>query len=254
MDLIPFFDANCMIGRRVAPRPETNLTTEQMVEEMARLGIGRALAVHAYAKEYDPRTGNERATEACLKLSTLIPCYVLLPEQTGEMPGGDALIRYLADGGARAARLYPKEHSYGLGETWCGGLFGTLEEAGAPVLIDFDQASWLELDGALTAHPDLNLIVVRTGYRVDRWVYPMLRRHRGLRLETENYVPHGALEAVTERFGAERLVFGSGMPVWDAGGAMSHVLYADVDEGAKRKIAGGNLEGLLWKPQGDRHV
>ncbi|OGG50324.1 MAG: hypothetical protein A3F84_06665 [Candidatus Handelsmanbacteria bacterium RIFCSPLOWO2_12_FULL_64_10] len=254
MSLIPFLDANCMIGRRVAPRPETNLTVEQMVEEMARLGIGRALATHAYAKEYDPKTGNERATEAGLKHPALVPCYVLLPEHTGEMPGGDALIRYLADGGARAARLYPKEHSYGLSETWCGGLFGALAEAGVPALVDFDQTSWPELDGVLDAHPRLNLIVVRTGYRIDRWVYPMLKRHRGLYLETENYVPHGAIEAITERFGAERLVFGSGMPVWDAGGAMSHVLYAAVDEGAKRKIAGENLEGLLWKLEGDRHV
>jgi predicted TIM-barrel fold metal-dependent hydrolase len=204
--------------------------------------------VHAYAKEYDPRTGNERATEACLKHPAFVPCYVLLPEHTGEMASGDALLRYLAEGGARAARLYPKEHSYGLGETWCGGLFGTLAEAGVPVLIDFDQTSWPEVDGVLTAHPKLNLMVVRTGYRIDRWVYPMLSRHRGLRLETENYVPHMALEAVTERFGAECLIFGSGMPVWDAGGAMSHVLYAAVDERARRKIAGENLEGLLWKP------
>ena len=248
MDLIPFLDANCMIGRRVTPRPETNLTVEQMVEEMGRLGIGRALATHAYAKEYDPKTGNERVTEACQKHPVFIPCYVLLPEHTGEMPGGDALLRYLADGGARAARLYPKEHSYGLGERWCGGLFGALEGAGVPVLIDFDQTSWPELDGVLTAHPDLNLVVVRTGYRVDRWVYPMLKSHRGLHLETENYVPFMSLEAATERFGAERLVFGTGMPVWDAGGAVSHVLYAAVDEGARRKMAGENLERLLWKP------
>jgi len=248
MELVPFFDANCTIGRRTAPRLETNLTVEQIVEQMGRLGIGRALATHAYAKEYDPRIGNERATEACLKHPALVPCFVLLPEQTGEVPGGDALLRYLADGGARAARLYPKEHSYGLGETWCGGLFGTLSGAGVPVLVDFDQTSWPELDGVLAAHPKLRLIVVRTGYRIDRWVYPMLKRHPGLRLETENYVPHGALEAVTERFGAERLIFGSGAPVWDAGGAMSHVLYAAIDERDKRKIAGENLKGLLWKP------
>ena len=248
MDLIPFFDANSMIGRRVTPRPETNLTTEQIVEEMARLGIGRALVTHAYAKEYDPKTGNARATEACLKHPAFAPCYVLLPEGTGEMPSGDALLKYLAGGGARAARLYPKEHSYGLGETWCGGLFGTLEGAGVPALIDFDQTSWPELDGVLRAHPDLNVIVIRTGYRVDRWIYPMLAKYRGLHLETENYAPHMALEAVTERFGAERLIFGSGVPVWDAGGAMTHVLYAAVDAAAKRKIAGGNLEKLLWKP------
>jgi predicted TIM-barrel fold metal-dependent hydrolase len=164
------------------------------------------------------------------------------------MPDGDALIRYLAEGGAKVARLYPREHSYGLGETWCGRLFGVLEEAGVPVLIDFDQTSWPEIDAILAAHPGLNLVVLRPGYRSDRWLYPLLARHRGLRVETENYAAHMALEAITERFGAERLIFGSGMPVWDPAGAMTHVLYAAVDDRARRRIAGENLQSLLWTP------
>ncbi|MBI4532098.1 MAG: amidohydrolase family protein [Candidatus Latescibacteria bacterium] len=247
MSQLSFFDCNCMIGRRTAPRPENNLSVEEILDELRRAGIDDALAVHAYAKEYDPRIGNGKLSEVCAVHREFTPCYVVLPEYTEEIPGGDAMLQYLEDGGARAVRLYPKEHNYGLDETWCGNLFATLGEAGVPILIDLDQTDWVEVDKVLSHHPELNLILLRTGYRIDRWVYPMFKNYPGLRLETAFYFLHLAIESVTERFGAERLIFGTGLPVWDAGGAVTPILYAAIDEGAKRKIAEENLRALLWR-------
>lgn len=247
MASVRFFDCNCMVGRRSAPRPETNLTVEDTLEALARAQIDEALVVHANAKEYNPRIGNEQISAVYAAHPHLHPCYVLMPHHTGEMPSGDALIRYLKDGGARAVRLYPRDHSYGLGERWSGRMLSVLEEAGVPVVIDFDQTGWPEIDGVLTHHPALTLVVVRAGYRIDRWVYPLLEAHRGLKLETSLYAAHLGIEAVTERFGDDRLVFGTGLPVWDAGAAISPVMYADIPDAARRKIAGETLRSLLWK-------
>lgn len=246
MSVVSFFDCNCMVGRRSAPRQENNLSVEGLIEELDRAGIDGALAVHAAAKEYDPLIGNAALSDLCSKHDRFVPCYVVLPEHTGEMPSGDDLLRYFEAGGARAARLYPREHSFGLEETWSGGLLGCLEEARVPVLIDLDQTSWQEIGGVLSHHPSLILLVTRTGYRIDRWVYPLLARYPGLRLETANYELHRSIEAVTERFGPERLVFGTGLPIWDAGGAIGHVMYAGIDDCAKARIAGLNLRSLLW--------
>jgi predicted TIM-barrel fold metal-dependent hydrolase len=220
---------------------------EEILADLEHAGIDEALVYHADAREYDPRTGNERVTALCAEHPHLTPAYVLLPHHTGEMPCGDALVEYLRDGQATAARLFPRDHNYGLGQTWCGDLFRTLAEAGVPVLLDLDQTSWPEIDEILSAHPGLHLIVLRVGYRIDRWVYPLFAKHAGLHLETAFYELHLAIEAVTERFGAERLIFGSGLPVWDAGGALTPILYADLPDEAKRQIAGETLRGLLWQ-------
>ena len=243
---IRFFDSNCMIGRRTTPRAENNLTVDEILETFARARIGDALVVHANAKEYDPRIGNEQTSSICAEHPQLHPGYVLLPHDTSEIPAGDALVSYLQDGGARAVRLYPKDHNYCLGERWAGPLLSTMEEAGVPVLVDFEQTSWAEIDDVLTAHPLLTLVVMRAGYRIDRWVYPLLAAHRGLKLDTGLYVVHFGIEAVTERFGSDRLIFGTGMPVWDAGAAISPVLYASVSDEAKRQIAGDTLRSILW--------
>lgn len=244
--MMPVFDCNCIVGRRSAPRPETNLTVDEITEAYSRASVDRVLATHAYAKEYDPKIGNARLSELCEKETLYQPCYVVQPHWTGEMPAGDKLIDYLRDGGAQAVRLFPKEHSYGLGERWCGPLFSTLEEAGVPVLLDLDQTSWPEIDDILTAHPRLKLIALRVGYRSDRWVYPLLEAHPGLVLESSNYLPHLGVEVLTERFGAARLVFGVGMPYWDIGAAISHLMYADIPEAARRLIAGDTLASMLW--------
>ena len=244
---IPFFDCNVMFGPRSAPRPESALSDEEILEELARTGVERALFVHAWAKEYDPRIGNEQAAEWAAAHPNLTPAFVLLPEHTDELPAGDALLGYLAAGGAQAVWLYPKPHGYGLGEAWCGAMFGTLAEAGVPVLIELDQTSWGEIDGVLGKHPALNLIVCRTGYRITRWAYPLLARHAGLRIETSFFEQHLGIEAVVEKFGADRLVFGTGLPAYDSGGSITPILYAAIDDADKRRLATGNLESILWK-------
>ena len=45
--MLPWFDANCMIGRRGIPVPEAAVTATDLLREMDRLGIGEALVCHA---------------------------------------------------------------------------------------------------------------------------------------------------------------------------------------------------------------
>jgi len=81
-----------------------DVTPKPALEEMERVGIGRALATHASAIETDIMGGNGRTSELAAQHPRFEACYVVVPHHTGEMPGGDALVRYLEDGGARAAR------------------------------------------------------------------------------------------------------------------------------------------------------
>ena len=247
MPELTFFDCNITVGRRSAPRPENDLSPEEILAEFSYAGISGGLAFHAHAREYDPRIGNEKMSEIAAQHPEFAVCYVALPHHTGEFPRGDELLHYLEDGGARAVRLFPKDHSYGLGKSWCEELFATLEEAGVPALVDADQTDWREVSEILAACPALNLLLLRVGYRIDRWVYPLLEKYPGLRLEPALYPLHGGIEAVVERFGAERLIFGTGLPLWDAGAAIAHVHYANIDEKIRQRIAAENLREMLWK-------
>lgn len=247
MDNTPFFDANLMVGRRANPRPENDLTTDQLLDEMAFLGIARALATHALAVEYDSLIGNERLLEITKENPSLQPCFVVQPHPIGKFPKGDALIEYLQKGGARAVRLYPKKHSFGLEQQADGDLLFPLEEAEIPVLLDLEQTSLDQVDAVLKRHPSLNLILIRVGYRIDQWLFPLLQKHPKLHIDLSLYPVHRGIETIVETFGAGRMIFSSGLPVWNGGAAISHIQYAKIPAEARDQIAFQNLENQLWK-------
>ncbi len=177
-----------------------------------------------------------------------VPCAVLLPPGSGEMPWSDqpeAILRYLGETKARAVRLAPSRHGYSLTPTVSDGLLAALAETAIPVCIALGEIGWERLDETMARHPGLRVILERVGYRHGRTVLPMLARHRGLTLETSSYVGHRALEEVVARFGAGRLVFGSDHPFLDPGAAMARVLYADLPDEHTEAIAAGNLRRLL---------
>lgn len=243
---MPWFDANCLLGPQAAAPAEAWLDLDATIEALAAVGIDRALVTSAVARDYDPLAGNERLAGELAGRAGLVPCFVVLPPDTGEFPRGDALLAYLAAAGARAVRIYPRLHNFGIGARWTAGLFGPLAEAGIPVLIDATQADWPEVDDVLSRHPALTLIICRPGYRLIRWAWPLLAAHCGLVLETSLWQACGGIEAVVERFGPERLVFGTGLPEAAPGGAVSMITYAQIAPEARAAIAGGTLERLLW--------
>jgi len=247
MGRLLFFDVNCTLGPRTAPRPETMLGDPQVATELARHGITHALCIHAHAQELDPATGNRRLAGLDTAGWPVVVhrCFVVMPHHTGEIPRAGHLLAYLRENRAEAVRLCPRVHGFSLGATGSGELLATLEEASIPVLIEMDQTSWDELDGVAERHPGLRLVALRVGYRADRAMYPVLERRPGVCVETSNYVGHRAIEHFVQTFGAGRLVFGTAAPVFAPGGAVAPVLYAEVDEAAKDAIAGANLRRLI---------
>jgi hypothetical protein len=236
-----------MIGRRAVPRPENNLTPEQIIHQLQYAGVDEALVVHSFSKEYDPLVGNEKISDICAQHPNLHACYAVLPHYTGEMPTGGGLLKYLQNGNAQAVRMYPLDHGYVFGETWCGALFSTFEEAGIPVFVDFEQTNWTEIDAVLQLHKRLRLVVVRPTYRINRWIFPLLEKHQTLRFEISFYDAHFGIETITERFGSERMLFGTAFPEYDPGAMISLVQYSKISELDKEKIGSRNLESILWQ-------
>jgi len=238
-----FFDCNARLGRSRRPRPTEFTTKQGLLREMDRCGIARALVYHAESLELSPSLGNERLLKEIAGEDRLAPCWMVLPPHTGEMtvPDVDAMIA----AGVQAVRLAPVTHKFPLNEAASASLLAALAARRVPLLLSLEESSWAEIDGLASRHAALPLIVLDVGYRCDRNLYPLLSKHKGLRVETATYTVHRGLEEVCAHFGPERLVFGTGMPQRDPGGAMAAVTYAEVGNSSRQMIAGGNLQGLL---------
>ncbi|HET6456156.1 MAG TPA: hypothetical protein VFI02_17260 [Armatimonadota bacterium] len=239
-----YFDCNAQIGRYGVRHPEAFTTADELLKEMEYSGIREALAYHSMAKEYAPSVGNEMLLKE-IEGKPIHPCWAVMPHNTGEMPPPDELLRLMNQHGVKAVRAFPVAQQFRLSD-WCAGpLLDMLEAKKIPLFLDMDQTSWEDVAGILKAHPRLNLVLLRTSYRCDRMLYPLFEKYEGLAIEAATYqVTHG-IEEVCRRFGAERLLFGTGLPFTEAGPSIAQITYAEISDKEKQLIASGNLRKLL---------
>jgi hypothetical protein len=239
-----FFDCNAQIGRYSVKHPEAFTTADELVREMEYCGITEALAYHSMAKEYAPAVGNQMLLDE-IQGKPIRPCWLVMPHHTGEMPAPDELLAQMKQHGVRALRAFPAAQQFRLSE-WCAGdLLSIVEENRIPFFLDMDQTSWEDVARVLKHHPGLNLILLRTSYRIDRMVYPLFEKYEGLRIEAATYQVASGIEEICRRFGAKRLLFGTGLPYTEAGPSIAQITYAEISDEEKQMIAGGNLERLL---------
>jgi predicted TIM-barrel fold metal-dependent hydrolase len=258
VEQLRFFDANAWVGQPVFD-PESGeysryATAADLLAAMDYYGVERALVGHYRSLFGNPMPANRRLLEEIGGSDRLYPCWTILPEQTGEVPGGRELAAELRHCGVRAVRLVPGPFNLVFSERTLNGLLRTLEREGVLLLLQLptlgvpvpekEDVYLRALDELCAAHPRLR---VAAGGRL-RNLYPLMERHERL-LTSLAWDPHPDLvEDVCRRFGARRLLFAtpysenareiSGMPILQ-------VTHAAVGGEEKARIAGGNLAELV---------
>jgi hypothetical protein len=248
--VLRFFDACCRVGRRAALDDECPQQPDEVAGQLVSYGIAQALTTFSWSEEHDATLGNAEMGAIAARHPAFVPCAVLLPPGTGEMPFTDdpaEVLGYLDSVGARAARICPARNSYAFVPTVVDGLLGGLAETAVPLCVALEEISWEGLDETLARHPGLRVILERVGYRSDRTLLPLLARHRGLHVEMSSLVGHRVLEEFRARIGPHRLLFASDLPFADPAAAMTRVLYAELDDESREAVAHGNLEMLLGR-------
>lgn len=249
MDGITYFDCYASIGK-MGPKDElTPWTKEALLDEMLHCGIHAALVENSVAREYDPAYGNQKLIGEIQNERRLFPAWVVLPHQTGEMPIGPELVEQMLRHDVRAARIYPKGQNFALDERTCGELFSALEAERILLSIDFGQASPADIADMCTRHPDLPVLITDISWANTRFLYPVMDQCPNMHVEFSTFQANYAIERLGERYGFERLLFGTNALSKSLGAAKSFIDYADIDDDARRKVAGENLARLLRLPK-----
>ena len=242
-----FFDCNCAVGRMAVPQPGSYATVAELLDELRYGGISQAMVYHTVARDHAPMIGNRQLLDEIAGSPELTPCWVVMPHHTGEVSPPDQLVDEMRQSGVRAARIFPasKDQMWSVSDWSAGPLFAGLAAARVPLFIDFDQIGWDAIHRIAGANPALPLVVTGVRYEEFRNLYPLLAQLPNLHVDTSWLVVHQGLEELVTRFGSERFLFGSRMPIFSPGPAMTHLLYADISESARSMIAGDNLRRLL---------
>jgi len=242
-----FFDANCTIGRPAKPPLLGPWQPAAVAAALAQAGVGRALVCHSLSIEAHPNVGNARVLADVAEHPALEPCWTALPPTTGEFPTPDELVEAMRVAGVRAVRLCPSadRHQFPLDSAHAELLLGTLAEHCVPTLLDSAEVTWPAVEAMAKAHPRLPIILLGVGYRSVRALYPLFDAAANVRIEISLYQGCGVLREGVQFFGARRFLFGTGLPRFEPGCAIAHVLYTAIADEDKALIAAGNLAALL---------
>lgn len=230
------FDANVRVGRS-GVHGDLALDAAGLLAEMDRFGIHEALTSTFAAEEYDPEEGNLLLARE--RPARFTPAWAVLPDR-----------EFLAKLWAlqpRAVRLAfgIKKHNFSPA-SWCSGeLYERLQERLVLTIIAREDIDWDALDTLLRNFPRLAVLLLETGYRAERYLFPLFSRHPNLYMDTSTYLAHRQLENHVERFGPDRLVFGSRLPLYTPGAALAVLATARIPDEARKAIAGGTLRRLL---------
>jgi predicted TIM-barrel fold metal-dependent hydrolase len=254
-----FFDANCMIGRTVRPLP-THMVQEpdDIIAELAAHHVPEALTVHAHAVERSIQDGNREITAiARLYPGIMHPVWVVPQHSALDIPDPEEFLAEMFENDVLVVRVPTAAYHGHIVDEWAlGPLWRVLESRHVLVLIEgSDLARYPDqpargFSGAniyqiCRTFPQLPVILLRINFSCLRLIVPLLRECPNLLVEVSYFTAHRGLELIVEQVGAERVVFGSGLPWTPPGPALASILYADISAGEQALIAGDNLRRLL---------
>ena len=246
-----FFDCNTYIGRPKNAGVFSPVTAKALLAKMDEVGIDRALVWHIAQSEFDPVTGNAMLAEAIAPHKRLIGCWSFLPTSTGELGDLDAWLARAGAARVRALRAWTGVIGFGQRFLLRAEVVGEILEAMIARRVPFlwtkvEQREWNDIYDLLRDFPELTVILCNVGaWGPDRLVRPLIEKYPNVYVELSGYSVDGGIESFVERYGPDRLIFGSAFPEAYHESAMFMLAHSEIDDDAKLAIASGNLERLL---------
>ena len=79
----------------------------------------------------------------------------------------------------------------------------------------------------------------------DRFFFPLIKAYKNVYIDTSDYQVINGINKFCDKFGDERLLFGSNFPMDYFGGPITALMSSDLPAESLEKIASGNLERLI---------
>lgn len=219
---------------------------EELLAELDFCGIDSAVVNHNAMTEVDPNYGNRLVLEETAKASgRLFPSWTILPPVTEEQFTPHRLFPAMKRAGVKFLRANPEVNRYMLNKVAMGELLSAISKARIPLYVSTGEG-WHTLYQLLQEFPKLTVILCNYGlWSHSRLTYPLLRAYPNFYIETGDMQAAGELKEICDKFGSERLLFGSDYPSNGIGGPLATLLGSGIGEDELLNIAYRNGERLM---------
>jgi hypothetical protein len=238
---VPIFDANVGVGHRpdqVSPFDGP----DELLAEMARRGVERAVIYHLQAEFRSPIEGNEALDDWAEQREPFRLQWTL-----GATDDSLRQLRELhADGRVDSVRLHATIHGKLPFVDWLyGPALEWLAAEQIPLWISLADTEVTEVMATLSLFPQLVTVLLGAHYTHTTLVRPMLRRLPNAHLELSRYEMFGEVEALLREFGVDRFLYGSFYPRYAMGPILYYLHHLRCTDAELAALCAGNLERIL---------
>ena len=221
-------------------------TVDELIKQMKFYKIKKALVYHSIAIKHSTVKGNKALIEDISKYKNILyPCFVLSPTSTLENGNVYNISQHLDKNKVKAVRVYPTLQSFEMKLWQMGDIYSLLESKRIPLFIPLAESNYGDIYEICRNFPKLPVVLSNTTYRTTRVMYQLLQDFDNFYMEISSFVMYGGIKEVVERFGSEKLLFGSYMPFLDPARVVAMVNHADIPNKAKEDIAYNNISRLI---------
>ena len=237
---VPVFDANVGVGHLVdAPCPFEE--PDELLEEMHRHGVERALLYHRLGEKISAFEGNELLMKWTDAEGPFKHQWVASPDKHTFRQ----LQELQDDGKVTSLRLHAIQPYVPFLDWIYGDLLEWIQAEQIPLWISLPDTPTTELVPILKAFPKMKVVFVGAHYVDAMMVRPLLKNMAGSYLELSRYEVLGELESLKAEFGAERFVYGSYYPRLAMGPMLFYVHRIGLSSGELEAVCSGTLEKIL---------
>ena len=213
---------------------------------MDRLGISRAVVWNVESQDNHALSSNRKMLEDIAATPRaqrrIIPALTVSGLMHYEQDGVKELRRQMTEGGTRALRfvnVFKKMSLYQLDP-----VIREIQDLSPLIVMRHDESTVREILDFTETFPDVPLVITEVIWGLCITVYDLMRRRKNIILDNSWLHTFGSVELVVERFGAERLVLGTGYKA-HGGAAVGQIVRADIEDAQKTMVMSGNLRRLL---------
>lgn len=241
------FDAGIWMGQPAGFPLAEELKPDQLKSVFKKYHISGGLVSHWRGLTVSAQEGNtalERVV-GCFPpdvyfIWTGLPLY---PPEPGPLPGQGGKL----PDKVRGVRIFPAHAHFPLAKWTIGSLCAWLIKRRMPLFIWHTELDWGNLRLLAQDFPELNIIVESQTQKIlyhTRPLFALMKERSNIMLEISNFAGPGFIEFAVKEFGAERLIYGSFLPMNDPFVPVGMILDAEISDSEKALIAGGNLRKL----------
>lgn len=252
-------DCNCAIGYKtvnyevvnhenflVKEKVKQARNAEELLTELDFCGIEQAIVYHNTMIDVDPGYGNQNIlTDVDKAPDRLIPTWTILPPITETEFSAENLFKRMKVSKVMMLRAYPERNRYLLNAVTMGELLQEIEAAHIPLYLS-PSAGWEVIYNVLKEYPELTVIINNYGlWSHDRFLYPLFKAYKNVYIESGDMQTAGEIKDICNKFGSEKILFGSDFPSNGIGGPLATLVGADITREEIENIAHKNVE-RMW--------